>query len=95
MISYRQQCQLRRIEADLRESDPHLAGMLGLFAWLHADQAPPAQEQDRSRLYVWLTGVLTAAAAAITRRARIPGAGLELSRHKLEAGDQQNPPATG
>lgn len=71
MISYRQQRRLHRIEADLRQSAPRLDGMLGLFAWLHADQDLPTWEQHRSRTSSWLTRVLTTATAAVTRnRAR-------------------------
>jgi hypothetical protein len=55
---YGQERQLRRMEAGLRRSDPHLDGMLGLFAWLYAGHGMPAWEQvpsgrDRSRLSAW------------------------------------------
>jgi hypothetical protein len=38
-VSFRESWRLRRIEARLRRSDPHLAGMLAIFARLSAGEA--------------------------------------------------------
>jgi hypothetical protein len=70
-LSYRQELQhLRRIEAGLRRSDPHLGGMLGVFGRLYAGEGMPAGEQvssgrGRSRPAAWAAGVLTAVVAAV------------------------------
>jgi hypothetical protein len=39
--------RLRRIDRELRRSDPELASMLGIFARLNADEAMPGWEQVR------------------------------------------------
>jgi hypothetical protein len=102
-LSYGQQRKLRRIEAGLRRSDPHLGGMHGMFARLYAGQNMPASEQatsgpGRSRLPAWLTAVpavittLLAAVCAAGRRARPPASGPEHTRHGREGGDQRDPP---
>jgi hypothetical protein len=69
-LSYGQALQLRRIEAELGRSDPHLGGMLGVFASVYADQGMLAWERvpslcGRSRPSAWFTAVLVAVAAAI------------------------------
>ena len=44
-LCYREQRQLRGIEADLFRSDSHLAGMLEMFGRLYSGQDIPASEQ--------------------------------------------------
>ena len=44
-LPYREQRQLRGIEAGLFWSDSHLAGMLGMFGRLYHGQDMPASEQ--------------------------------------------------
>jgi hypothetical protein len=46
-LNYRQQHQLRRIEAGLRRADPHLGAMFGIFGRLYPNQYMPAWEQPR------------------------------------------------
>jgi hypothetical protein len=74
-LSYRQEDQLRRVEAGVCRSDPHLAGMFGVFGRLYADDGMPAWEQvvqepaSRSRLRqaaAWSVTALIAVAAAIS-----------------------------
>jgi hypothetical protein len=74
-LSYRQEDQLRRVEAGVRRSDPHVAGMFGVFGRLYADDGMPAWEQvaqepaSRSRLRqatAWSVASLIAVAAAIS-----------------------------
>jgi hypothetical protein len=48
-LSYREQCQLRGIEAGLFRSDSYLAAMLDLFGRLYSGQDMPASEQVPSR----------------------------------------------
>jgi hypothetical protein len=43
-LSYRQQCQLRLIEADLLRSDPDLAAVMATFGRLYPGQDLPAWE---------------------------------------------------
>ena len=45
-LNYRQQHQLRRIEAGLRRADPHLGAMFGVFGRLYPHQDMPAWEQQ-------------------------------------------------
>jgi hypothetical protein len=45
-LNYRQQHQLRRIEAGLRRADPHLGTMFGVFGRLYPHQDMPAWEQQ-------------------------------------------------
>ena len=45
-LNYRQQHQLRRIEAGLRQADPHLGGMFGVFGRLYPRQDMPTWEQQ-------------------------------------------------
>jgi hypothetical protein len=71
-LSHHQQYQLRLIEAGLLSSDPRLAGVLGVFGRLCADQGMPAWEQvpsrkDRIRQGVaLLTEAIAVVAAAIS-----------------------------
>jgi hypothetical protein len=74
-LSYRQQNQLRRIEAGLRRPDPHLGAMLTIFGRLYPDQDLPAWEQvpqvpsgqDRlHRAAAWFVAALIATAAVIS-----------------------------
>ncbi len=44
-LSYRQQRQLRFIEARLRRAEPHLGAMLAIFGRLYPDQKVPDWEQ--------------------------------------------------
>ena len=46
-LNYRQQHQLRRLEAGLRRADPHLGAMFGIFGRLYPHQVMPAWEQPR------------------------------------------------
>ena len=48
-LCYREQRQLRNIEAHLFRSDSHLAGMLDVFGRLYTGQDLPASEQVPSR----------------------------------------------
>jgi hypothetical protein len=68
-LSYHQEHQLRRVEAGVCRSDPHLAAMFGLFGTLYADDGKPAWEQvahqsaSRSRLRqaaAWIVATLIA-----------------------------------
>jgi hypothetical protein len=74
-LTYRQEDQLRRVEAGVCRSDRHLAGMFGVFGRLYADDGMPAWEQaarepaSRSRLRqaaAWSVTALIAVAAAIS-----------------------------
>ena len=74
-LSYRQENQLRRVEADLRRSDPHLGAMFRMFGKLYPDQDVPASEQvppvtaSQDRLHrtaAWIVAALIAAAVAIS-----------------------------
>ena len=47
-LCYREQRQLRGIQAGLFRSDSHLAGMLDVFGRLHRGQDMPASERVRS-----------------------------------------------
>jgi hypothetical protein len=67
-LCYREQRQLRGIEADLLQSDPHLTAMLYVFDRLYSGQDMPASEQvpsgqDRDRRAV--TRITAAFAAAV------------------------------
>jgi hypothetical protein len=89
-LSYGRALQLRRIEAELGRSEPHLGGMLGVFTWLSADQGMPAREQvrsfrNRSRLSAWITTVLVVLAAAIATLLRPVSAGTRRARARLPA----------
>ena len=73
-FTYRQQRQLRYIEASVRQTDPHLGAMLGLFGRLYPEKDLPIWEQEpptpvsRSRLRrvgAWIVAALTAVATAI------------------------------
>ena len=71
-LSYRQQRQLRLIEAGLRRSDPRLGVMFGTFGRLNAGQDMTAWEQVASsqhclrRAAARIVAVLTAVSAAIS-----------------------------
>jgi hypothetical protein len=67
-LSYRQQRQLRLIEATVRRSDPHLGAMFGIFGRLYPGQHLPGEErlpdglsgQGRlRRAAAWTVAVLT------------------------------------
>ena len=45
-LNYRQQHQLRRMEAGLRRADPHLGAMFGIFGRLYPHQGLPGWEQQ-------------------------------------------------
>jgi hypothetical protein len=73
-LNYRQQHQLRRIEAGLRRADPHLGAMFGIFGRLYPRQDMPAWEQQPrgpssqnriARAIGWIFAALAAAATAI------------------------------
>ena len=74
-LSYRQQHQLRRIEARVRRSDPHLGAMFGVFGRLYAGEDMPTREEapqvpvSHGRLQqgaAWIMAVLVAMAATIS-----------------------------
>jgi hypothetical protein len=74
-LSYRQENQLRRVEADLRRSDPHLGAMFSMFGKLYPDQDMPASEQEPpvtasqdclNRAAAWIVAALIATAAAMS-----------------------------
>lgn len=73
-LNYRQQRQLRYIEASVRRTDPHLGAMLGIFGRLYPEKDLPAWEQElrepvrQSRLQrvgAWIVAALAAVIAAI------------------------------
>lgn len=73
-LNYRQQRQLRYIEASVRQTDPHLGAMLGIFGRLYPERDLPAWEQAlrepvrHSRLRrvgAWIVAALTAVIAAM------------------------------
>jgi hypothetical protein len=74
-LSYRQQRQLRLIDATVRRSDPHLGAMFGIFGRLYPGQDLPDAEQlpyGRSghgrlrRAAAWIVAAFIAMAVAIT-----------------------------
>jgi hypothetical protein len=70
-LCYREQRQLRGIEADLLQSDSHLTAMLYVFDRLYSGQDMPASEQvpskqDRDRRAVTRIAVAFAVAALAT-----------------------------
>jgi hypothetical protein len=95
-LNRHQEHKLRIIEAGLCRSDPHLAGMFGMFGRLYPDQDMPAEEQvpasqDRSRRAHWLGAVLTAMATAPRRpRVRTSAAEPERTRDGGETDDQHD-----
>ncbi|HJZ01503.1 MAG TPA: hypothetical protein VJ305_12330 [Streptosporangiaceae bacterium] len=70
-LNYRQQHQLRRIEAGLRRADPHLGAMFGIFGRLYPHQDMPVGEQQprvpssRNRIPRAVRWIFAAPAAAI------------------------------
>jgi hypothetical protein len=73
-LNYRQQRQLRYIEASVRRTDPHLGAMLGLFGRLYPEKDLPAWEREPreparqnrlGRVGAWIVAALTAVTAAI------------------------------
>jgi Protein of unknown function (DUF3040) len=73
-LSYHQENQLRRVEAELRRSDPHLGAMLSMFGKLYPGLDMPASEQvppvttcrDRlRRAAAWIVAALIATTMAI------------------------------
>jgi hypothetical protein len=73
-LSYRQERQLRRVEAGVRRADPHLGTMFGMFGRLYTNDGLPAWEQmapeptSRSRLRraaAWIVAALIGVATAI------------------------------
>ena len=69
-LCYREQRQLRGIEADLLQSDSHLTAMLYVFDRLYSGQDTPASEQvpsgqDRDRRAVTRIAVAFAVAALV------------------------------
>ena len=74
-LSYRQQRQLRLIEATVLRSDPHLGAMFGIFGRLYPGQDMPDAEQlpdgpsgqgRLPRAVAWIVAVLTTVAVAIS-----------------------------
>ncbi len=103
-LTYRQQRQLRYIEASVRQTDPHLGAMLGLFGRLYPEKDLPAWEQEpraptsQSRLRrvgAWIVAALTAVAAAIEvllgRAATAATAGRRAGRMPAEIRNPQTP----
>ncbi len=69
-LSYRQEHQLRRIEARLCRTEPDLGAIFGVFGRLYTGEVMPACEQlpsgqDRFQPAAWIVAVLTAVAAAV------------------------------
>lgn len=70
-LNYRQQYQLRLVEAGMRRSDPLLCAVFGMFGRLYRGEGMPAWEQlstsrDRGRVAAWGLAVLAAMAAMLT-----------------------------
>jgi hypothetical protein len=70
-LNYRQQHQLRRMEAGLRRADPHLGAMFGIFGRLYPRQGMPPWEQprvpsSRDRIPRAVRWIFAAPAAVIT-----------------------------
>jgi hypothetical protein len=74
-LSYRQQRQLRLIDAAVRRSDPHVGAMFGIFGRLYTGEDLPGAEQlpDQPagrgfprRAASWMVAMLTGAAVAIS-----------------------------
>jgi hypothetical protein len=73
-LSYRQQRQLRLIEATMRRSDPHLGAMFGIFGKLYPEDLPDGEllpdgssSQGRfRRAAAWIVAALTTTAVAIS-----------------------------
>jgi hypothetical protein len=92
-LCYREQRQLRSIEADLLQSDSHLTAMLYVFDRLYSGQDMPASEQvpsgqDRDRRAVtWIAVAFAVAALAISILFR--------AALTLPAGTARPHPATG
>ena len=68
IFNYRQQHQLRRIEAGLRRADPHLSAMLGIFGQLYSHEDMPEWKQvvrvpSIRRAAHWIMAALTLAVA--------------------------------
>jgi hypothetical protein len=61
-LCFRQEWLLRRTEAALRRSDPHLVAMLAIFSRLGAAEPMPVRERVKTRLG-WLLRPLARAAA--------------------------------
>jgi hypothetical protein len=76
----RQRRRLRRIDAAVCRSDPHLASMLSIFARLTAGEAMPGREQLRApppgRARAALAAAAVAAASLIARAAGVCRRGL-------------------
>jgi hypothetical protein len=64
-LPYRQERLLRRTDRALRESDPHLASMLSIFARITAAERLPAWEQLGARLTRALSALLWPVAAVV------------------------------
>jgi hypothetical protein len=69
-LSYRQEHQLRRIEAGLCRPEPDLGAKFGVFGRLYTGEVMPAWEQlpsgqDRFQPAARIVAVLTAVAAAV------------------------------
>jgi hypothetical protein len=73
-LNYRQQRQLRYIEASVRRTDPHLGAMLGIFGRLYPEKDLPAWEQQPreparqsrlGRVGAWIIAALTAVTAVM------------------------------
>ena len=104
-LNYRQQHQLRLIEAGLVRSDPQLAGMLGMFGRLSAGQDMPTWEQvparrDRLRqAAALLVAAITIVTAAINLLLRaVPAlltAAAERCRARLPAPKRDRAAVTG
>jgi hypothetical protein len=62
----RQRRQLRRINAEISRSDPHLAGMLAVFARLAEDEPLPRWEEMRTQ-WRWAVAVRRRKASAAGR----------------------------
>jgi hypothetical protein len=95
-LSYRQENQLRRVEADLRRSDPHLGAMFWMFGKLYPDQDMPASErvttsQDRlHRAAAWIVAIAGCRIRGTTCQARIHRSGRRASTQQGADWDQES-----
>jgi hypothetical protein len=104
-LSYRQERQLRLLEAGLIRSDPYLASIMGIFGGLYADQRMPGWEHmprvpscrnGLARAVTWVVAALAATAAAISillnrgAGAR-PGVGRQRRPQRRERADGGSP----
>ena len=104
-LSYRQERQLRLLEAGLIRSDPYLASIMGIFGRLYAGQRMPCWEHmprvpscrnGLARAATWVVAAVAATTAAISillsrgAGARA-GAGRQHRPRRRESADRASP----